>query len=394
MNITVPGFRFAGVSCGIKRSKKRDLALIVSERPATAAAVFTTNRVKAAPVLTGMKRVRRGKIQAVVVNSGNANACTGKQGMRDAENMCRLVGARLGIDPNRVVPSSTGVIGVPLPMQKVIRGVGKAADVLSPDSFSLAATAILTTDRVPKTSMTACRLDGKKVVVAGMAKGAGMVAPRMATVLGYILTDAAVDPACLRDILSRTADRTFNAVTVDGDTSTNDTILFLANGVAGNRAVRKGGKDAKKLEKAVSKVMKDLALMLVADAEGGTKVAEILVEGARSPAEAKKVASAVANSNLVKTAFFGEDPNLGRIMAAVGYADVPLDPDKIDVSLGGVRVVRRGMALRETQSQAARIMRQRSYQVRINLRRGKQTASVWTSDLSTGYVRINSAYRT
>jgi len=376
MNITVPGFRFAGVSCGIKRSKKRDLALIVSERPATAAAVFTTNRVKAAPVLTGMKRVRRGKIQAVVVNSGNANACTGKQGMRDAENMCRLVGARLGIDPNRVVPSSTGVIGVPLPMQKVIRGVGKAADVLSPDSFSLAATAILTTDRVPKTSMTACRLDGKKVVVAGMAKGAGMVAPRMATVLGYILTDAAVDPACLRDILSRTADRTFNAVTVDGDTSTNDTILFLANGVAGNRAVRKGGKDAKKLEKAVSKVMKDLALMLVADAE------------------AKKVASAVANSNLVKTAFFGEDPNLGRIMAAVGYADVPLDPDKIDVSLGGVRVVRRGMALRETQSQAARIMRQRSYQVRINLRRGKQTASVWTSDLSTGYVRINSAYRT
>ncbi|MFQ5852125.1 MAG: bifunctional glutamate N-acetyltransferase/amino-acid acetyltransferase ArgJ [Candidatus Binatia bacterium] len=401
----VPGFRFAGVTCGIKKSKKKDLALIFSERPATVAALFTTNRVKAAPVLVGMRRIRQGSAQAVVINSGNANACTGVRGIRDAEAICRQVAIRLGIDPKLVIPSSTGIIGVPLPVKNVRDGIEKAVALLSPLSFSQAAEAILTTDRFPKVSAVPCLLGGKKVVVAGMAKGAGMLAPRMtcppsrsasrrATMLAYILTDAAVEQSSLRDILLRSADRTFHSITVDGDTSTNDTILFLANGLAGNRPIVQGSREERTLEQGVSRITKELALKLVEDGEGATKVVEILVEGARSVAEAKKVAFAVANSKLVKTAFFGEDPNLGRIMAAIGYAGVPVEPDRIGVSLDGVKVVRRGVVLNTREREAALVLRRPSFRVGINLDQGKESASVWTSDLSHDYIRINSAYRT
>jgi len=394
MIIKVPGFRFAGVKCGIKKSKKRDLALIFSERSATAAALFTTNKIKAAAVLTGIKRIRPGRIQAVVINSGNANACTGPRGSRDAEAVCRLVAARLAIHPKLVLPSSTGIIGVPLPMGKVKRGVEQATAQLSPQSFSQAAEAILTTDRFSKTSMRICRLRGKRVIVAGMAKGAGMIAPNMATMLAYVFTNAAVELSSLRNILVRTADRTFNSVTVDGDTSTNDTVVILANGLAQNRPVKKGSRDEKTLEQVVFKVMKDLAVKLVEDAEGGTKVAEIFVEGARSVDEAKKIAYSVANSKLVKTAFFGEDPNLGRIMVAIGYAGVPIHPDRISVSIGGIRVVQRGIVTTAAERKAAHVMHRPSYRVKINLGQGKKSASVWTSDLTYQYVRINSAYRT
>ena len=394
MTIKVPGFRFAGVKCGIKKSKKRDLALICSERPATAAAIFTTNRIKAAAVLTGMKKIRSGKIQAVVVNSGNANACTGTRGNRDAEEVCDLVAAQLSIAPGLVFPSSTGVVGVPLPMGKLRRGISQATTRLSADSFSQSAEAILTTDRFSKTSFGSCRLRGKRVIVAGMAKGAGMVAPNMATMLAYVFTNAAVERTALRSILVRTADPTFNSVTIDGNMSTNDTVLFLANGFAQNRPVKKGSQDEKTLERAVFKVMKDLALKLVQDAEGGTKVAEISVEGARSVEEAKRVAFSVANSNLVKTAFFGEDPNLGRIMVAVGYAGVPIQQDRINVSLGGIRVVQKGIVSTGAERKVAPVMRRPSFTVSINLGQGKKSASVWTSDLTYQYVRINSAYRT
>lgn len=394
MIIKVPGFNFAGVSCGIKKSKKKDLALIVSERPATAAALFTTNKIKAAAVLAGMKRIKAGRIQAVVVNSGNANACTGVRGSRDVDEVCRLVAARLAIHPNLVLPSSTGIIGVPLPMDKVRRGIGQATAQLSPQFFSQAAEAILTTDRFSKMCMGSCRLRGKRAIVAGMAKGAGMIAPHMATMLAYVFTDAAVEPTALRNILSRTADRTFNSVTVDGDTSTNDTVLLLANGLAQNPPVKKGSRDEKILEQAVFKVMKDLAIKLVEDAEGGTKIAEICVGGSRSEANAKRIAFSVANSKLVKTAFFGEDPNLGRIMVAIGYAGVLINPDRISVSIGGIRVVQRGVVKTAAIGQAARIMRRPSFRVKINLGQGKKSASVWTSDLSYQYVRINSAYRT
>ena len=394
MRITVPGFRFAGVKCGIKESKKRDLALVFSDRPATAAAIFTTNQIKAAAVLTGMKKIRSGKIQAVVINSGNANACTGARGSRDAEEVCGLVAARLSISPGLVFPSSTGVVGVPLPMAKLRRGINQASTQMSAESFSQSAEAILTTDRFSKTSIGGCRLQGKRVIVAGMAKGAGMIAPNMATMLAYVFTNAAVERTALRNILVRTANPTFNSVTIDRDMSTNDTVLFLANGSAQNRPVKKGSQDEKTLERAFFKVMKDLALKLVQDAEGGTKVAEISVDRARSVEEAKRVAFSVANSNLVKTAFFGEDPNLGRIMVAIGYAGVPVQPDRISVYLGGIRVVQKGIVSTAAERKAVPVMRRPSFRVRINLGQGKKSASVWTSDLTYQYVRINSAYRT
>ncbi len=394
MSIRVPGFRFAGVACGIKKGKKKDLALIFSERPATAAALFTLNRVKGASVIVGKKRVRRGKLQAVVVNSGNANACTGKRGLRDAERMCLETARRLEIDPALVIPSSTGLVGVSLPTDKVGAGIKEAASQLSPRSLLDAAEAILTTDRFIKVSVARCSLGGRIVVIAGMAKGAGMVAPNMATMLAYILTDAAVQLRCLQRLLSRAAIETFNCITVDGDTSTNDTLLFLANGVAGNRAVALGSKEEQVLFKAAKKVMKDLALKLVKDGEGATKLVEIRVEGSRSVAEAKKIALVVANSQLVKTAFFGADPNFGRIMVAVGYAGVPIKPEGVDVSFDGVAVVRRGVGINSREQEAARVLSRPSFKVRIHLHQGRESASVWTSDLTYEYVRINSAYRT
>lgn len=392
--ITVPGFKFAGVACGIKKSKRKDLAIIFSQRPATAAALFTTNRVKAAPVLVGMKRMRRGLIQAVVANSGNANACTGARGMRDAETICREVGRRLGIDSRLVIPSSTGVIGVAMPMDKISGGVEKAVKLLSANSFSHAAQAILTTDRFIKVASTSCLIKGKKVSVVGMVKGAGMIAPKMATMLAYILTDAAVAPNSLKNILKLSAEETFNCVTVDGDMSTNDTVLFLANGYAGNSPVRGGSKAERALMRAAHEVMKRLAIKLVEDGEGATKVVEVRVAGARSAAEAKKVAFTVANSNLVKTAFFGADPNFGRILAAIGYAGVPIRPEGVSVAFDGVTVVQGGVGINSSEREAARVLRRPSFRLKIHLHQGSGSASVWTSDLSYEYVRINSAYRT
>jgi glutamate N-acetyltransferase/amino-acid N-acetyltransferase len=392
--IKVPGFKFAGVACGIKKSRKRDLALIFSERPATAAALFTTNKVRAAPVLVGMPRMRQGRVQAVVVNSGNANACTGARGVRDAEAMCNEVSARLGINPRLVIPSSTGVIGVPMPMEKIRSGIKEAASILSPDSFLQAADAIRTTDKFEKVALTSCSLLGRRVTVAGMVKGAGMIAPNMATMLAYVLTDAAVEPRCLRSILRRAAQGTFNCITVDGDMSTNDTVLLLANGHARNRLVKRKTKEEKVLRASVQKVMNELAIKVVEDGEGATKVVEVRVEGARAARDARKIAFAVANSKLVKTAFFGSDPNFGRIMAAIGYAGVPVNPDRIDVSFDGVPVVRKGVGLSTGEAKAARVLKRPSFSVRINLHQGRESASIWTSDLSHEYVRINSAYRT
>ena len=390
--ITVPGFKFAGVACGIKKGKK-DLALIVCERPATAAALFTTNQVQAAPVVVGRERIKKGKLQAVVVNSGNANACTGAQGLRDAESMCRLAGRHLGIEGAKVLPSSTGVIGVPLPMERIRSGIEHAAAILSVEGFASAAEAIQTTDRFSKVSAAYCRLGGKKVTVAGMAKGAGMIAPNVATMLAYVLTDANVQLSCLRRILRESASETFNAVTVDGDMSTNDTVLLMANGLAGNSAVRPGSGDESVFAGAVERVMRELALKLVEDGEGSTKVVEVRVEKARSAQVARQIAFVIANSKLVKTAFYGADPNFGRILAAIGYAGVPVRPEKIRVLINNVVVVARGAGVDASEKQAAQIMQRPSFTVRVVLNLGQASASVWTSDLTHEYVRINSAYR-
>ncbi|HWO40262.1 MAG TPA: bifunctional glutamate N-acetyltransferase/amino-acid acetyltransferase ArgJ [Candidatus Eisenbacteria bacterium] len=390
----VPGFRFSGVASGVKKSRRKDLALIVSDRPAAAAALFTTNRVKAAPVLVGMRQIKRGMLQAIVANSGNANACTGARGLRHAETMCRETAACLGIPADLVLPSSTGVIGVPLPIDKIRGGIRQAVAALSEERFLDAAEAIMTTDRFVKTGRAECRVRGRRITIGGMAKGAGMIAPNVATMLAYVMTDAAVEPECLRAILREGADQIFNCVTVDGDMSTNDTVVLIANGAAGNAPIRSGTDEAVTLGRAVHAVMQALALQLVRDGEGATKVVEIRVEQARSRAEARRIAFAVANSQLVKTAFFGADPNFGRIMAAVGRAGIRLAPNAIDVSFNRVKVVKRGVGIPARERPAARVLRRSSFRVLIQLRQGKQSASVWTSDLSHEYVRINSAYRT
>ncbi len=390
----VPGFRFAGLACGIKESSRKDLALIVSERPAAAAALFTKNRIKSPSVVAGRKRVARGLLHAVVVNSGNANACTGPGGLRDAEATCAETARHLGIDAQQVLPSSTGIIGVPLPMDKIARGIAEASAALSPDRLQDAAEAIMTTDNAPKTAAAQCRIGTRIVHVAGIAKGAGMIAPNMATMLCYVLTDAGIAPSALRPMLRRAADGSFHAITVDGDASTNDTLLVLANGVAGNPRITRNGEDGEVLEGALTRVMKELALKIVADGEGAKKVVEIRVDGARTVAEARKVAFTVANSKLVKTAFFGEDPNVGRFMMAVGNAGVPVVEETIDVALGAVRVVRRGVAVGTREAAAAKVMQRPSFTVRISLGMGDARTSVWTSDLGHEYVRINSDYRT
>jgi glutamate N-acetyltransferase/amino-acid N-acetyltransferase len=389
--IGVPGFYFAGVACGIKKTKK-DLALVFSEKPATAAALFTTNRIKAAPIVVGLQRLKRGKLQALVINSGNANACTGRRGLRDAERTCEAAAKRLGIAPDLVLPSSTGVIGVALPMDRILTGINKAAAGLSRTSLAEAAEAILTTDRFIKVASARCKAAGRRVTVVGFAKGAGMIAPRMATMLAYVLTDAVVERRFLRGLLKESVEETFNCVTVDGDTSTNDTVVALANGLAGNRILRRGSPGAKSFAAAVGKVMRDLAIELVRDGEGASRVAEIYVEGARSRSDARKVAFAVAGSQLVKTALFGADPNFGRIMAAVGYAGVPIKSEKITIAFDRVVVVRGGVGLPARKRAAARVFARPMFQIRINLGQGRQTAKVWTSDLSHEYVRINSAY--
>ncbi len=390
----VPGFRFAGVACGIKESGRKDLALIVSDGPAAAAAIFTRNRIKSPSVTAGMQHVRGGFLHAVVVNSGNANACTGPGGLRDSRAMCAETARHLGIDAQRVLPSSTGIIGVPLPMDKIAQGIADAAAALSPDGLQEAVEAIMTTDNGPKTAAASCRIGGRTVHVAGIAKGAGMIAPNMATMLCYVLTDAAVAPAALRPMLRRAADGTFHAITVDGDTSTNDTLLCMANGVAGNPRISRGGEGEEALERALTRVMKELALKVVADGEGTTKLVEIRVDGARTDGEARKVAFTVANSKLVKTAFFGQDPNIGRFMMAIGNAGVPVVEATIDIVLGGVKVVRRGLAVGTRETAAAKVMQRPSFTVRINLGMGDARTSVWTSDLGHEYVRINSDYRT
>ncbi len=390
----VPGFRFAGVACGIKQSGRKDLALIASEGPAAAAAVFTKNRIKSPSVTAGAQHVRSGRLQAVVVNSGNANACTGPGGLRDAEAMCAESARHLGIDARQVLPSSTGIIGVRLPMEKIKRGIADAAAALSSEALQDAAQAIMTTDNGPKIAAATCRVGGRTVHIAGIAKGAGMIAPNMATMLCYVLTDAAVAPAALRPMVRRATDATFHAITVDGDTSTNDTVLCLANGAAGNPRITRGGEGEDVLEREVTRVMKELALKIVADGEGTTKLVEVRVDGARSVAEARKVAFAVADSKLVKTAFFGQDPNIGRFMMAIGNAGVPVVEETIDVALGRVKVVRRGLAVGTRESAAARVMQRPSFTVHISLGMGEAGTSVWTSDLGHEYVRINSDYRT
>jgi glutamate N-acetyltransferase/amino-acid N-acetyltransferase len=394
-SVRVPGFRFAGVACGLKESGRRDVSLIVSDRPAVAAGAFTTNRVKAAPVVIGQERLRGGRVQAILVNSGNANAYTGRDGEQLARQLTRLAAQRLGIDERLVVPSSTGRIGVPLPRARVRRGVLEAIGALRPDGFHDALEGMMTTDAFPKFAVARLRLGGRPVTIAGLVKGAGMIAPHMATLLGYVLTDAAVARPALRRVLAGALPQSFNAIVVDGDMSTNDTVLLLANGVAGNRPLTERSPGFAAFAAAATRVMRRLARMIVKDGEGATKVVDIVVRGARSARDAGRVADAIARSPLCKAAFYGGDPYAGRIVCAAGYSGAAFDPRKLDVYLDDVQIVRRGVeVVGRVERRASRVVGAAEFTLTLNLHAGRATAVRMASDLTVDYVRFNSDYRT
>jgi len=398
--VRVPGYRFAGVRAGLKASGKRDVAVLCSDVPANAAAAFTTNRVKAAPVLLGIERAAAGRLQAIVVNSGNANAYTGRDGLQTARHMCAIAARELGIAAELVIPSSTGRIGVPLPRARVEKGVRNACSELSADGFHDALEAIMTTDAFPKFGSEALVLDGREVIVAGMAKGAGMIAPRMrrqvakhATMLAYVVTDAAVSPAALRRALDVGMAESFNTIVVDGDMSTNDTVVLMANGIAGNRPLTPRSTEFPMFCGAVGRLMNQLARSMVKDGEGATKLVDIHIRGAASVADAERAADAIARSPLCKTAFFGSDPYMGRVICALGYSGARFDPPKLDIYVGDLQVVRRGEELTgQIEKRAHRAMSAAEIALTIDLHAGKAVAHRVTSDLSVEYVHFNSAY--
>ncbi|MBK6863037.1 MAG: bifunctional glutamate N-acetyltransferase/amino-acid acetyltransferase ArgJ [Ideonella sp.] len=393
----VAGVRLGTAMAGVRKAGRRDLTVIELAPGANVAAVFTQNRFCAAPVQVCRSHLAAGAgIRALLVNTGNANAGTGDEGLARARACCDALAQLLGVAPHQVLPFSTGVIMEPLPHERVIAGLPAALADLDARHWAIAAEAIMTTDTVPKAASREVRIDGREVAVTGIAKGAGMIRPNMATMLGFVATDAAVEPALLQALVKEAAERSFNRITIDGDTSTNDSFVLVASGAAGNAPVTQfDSEDGALLRDAVIAVAEELAQAIVRDGEGASKFITVRVDGGRSQAECRLVAYAIAHSPLVKTAFFASDPNLGRILAAVGYAGInDLDQTLIDLDLGDVAVVRRGGRLetyREEDGQ--RVMKGAEITVRVNLNRGAEMASVWTCDLSTEYVRINADYR-
>ncbi|MBI3990270.1 MAG: bifunctional glutamate N-acetyltransferase/amino-acid acetyltransferase ArgJ [candidate division NC10 bacterium] len=387
----VPVVRAAGVHCGIKREKP-DLAVVVSDRRATIAGVFTTNRVKAAHVLLDQRCLKQGWLKALVVNSGNANACTGRQGLKDAQAMAAMVAELIGCEPEEVFVASTGIIGRPLPMDKVVEGIRSSVQGLSPQGGHEAALAIMTTDTFPKEAAVTFTWQGKEIHVGGMAKGAGMISPHMATMLAFLATDLVVPRLILQRALRRSVAHSFNRITVDGDMSTNDTVLLLANGASG---VKLDERALGLFQEALDRVTLALAKMIVRDGEGATKLVEIRVRGARTVRDAERAARAVANSPLVKTAFFGEDCNWGRLMAALGASGAHLQAERVDISLDGKEVVRGGRGLGEKRELAAQeSMKRREFSITIDLHQGEGETVIWTTDLTHEYITINSSSRT
>jgi glutamate N-acetyltransferase/amino-acid N-acetyltransferase len=387
------GFLAGGLSCGIKTKEGApDLALLVSERQASAAGVFTLNRAAAAPVLLCREHVSAGYASAVVVNSGNANACTGQKGKNDALAMARAVAARYHLAPEHVLVLSTGVIGVPLPIERVLRGIEHIAP--STAGGPAFATAIMTTDTHEKVAGGSCVVGGVEVRIGGAAKGAGMMHPNMATLLSVISTDAAVEPTFLRAALGRAADASFNLISVDGDTSTNDSLIVLANGASGAPLLEAGHPDAPVFERALREVCISLAKQVVRDGEGARTVIEARVVGARSEAEARLAARAVVSSALVKTAVFGGDPNWGRVLCAAGYSGADLDPDRATLFLEDICLLRWGESQEYDRAAASRALVQPDVRIALDLGLGDGKAVAWGCDLSYEYVKINAEYTT
>ena len=392
--VTVPGFLASGIEAGIKEAGKKDLALLFSEVPAVAAGVFTKNVFKAAPVLLDIKRMRKGMAQAVIINSGNANAATGRDGYGDALEMARAVSRRMGIGEELVLVASTGVIGKRLPLEKVIGHVDKLVVSLKPSGIPDAEEAIMTTDSYPKMEYRKVSLGKRVVTICGIAKGAGMIEPHMATMLSFVLTDVAIRPDCLKALLKRAVDRSFNCISVDGCMSTNDTVIILANGQAGNRPLTKSSRDLPRFEGALTDCLEGLARSIVRDGEGATKVIEIMVKDARSEKEARKVAYAIANSNLVKTAFYGKDPNWGRVISAIGAAGVPVPAESLELYFDDLLLFRKGSGADVDARRLESVMAQPQVKVTAKIGMGRKSARIFCSDLSLDYVRINAHYTT
>ena len=394
--VTTPqGFLAAGVKAGIKASGNHDVAVIYSTVPAATGAVFTQNKMCAAPVLVSRKVAAKPYAQAIVVNSGCANACTGEQGLKDAEAMQAQAAELLGVEPEAVYVCSTGVIGHFMPMDKVAQGIADAVDAMDESEGESCAMAIQTTDTFIKHAAYEFEIGGKTCKIAGIAKGAGMIHPNMATMLTFLTTDAAIAPDVLKRAVKAAADKSFNMVVVDGDTSTNDSMIVLANGLAENEIIlSEEHPDYPAFFEALLACAQDLAKMIARDGEGATKFLEVNVCGAATWDEAKTAAMAIAKSPLVKTAFFGKDPNWGRIVCAAGYSGAAMQPDKVNLEIGGVRLVEHGMNCNVPLESLKDIMEQHDISMKIDLGAGKEEATVWTCDFSYEYVKINGEYHT
>ena len=388
--ITTPaGFLAAGINAGIKTKQKKDMAMVVSECDADVGAVFTTNQVKAGPVKVSMQYARNGKIRGVVLNSGNANACNGVRGVTDAKSMADLAAEAQKFRPRQMLVCSTGRIGLPLPMHKIEKGIKKLITKLSPDGGDKEAEAIMTTDTLQKTCAVQFSIDGQKVTIGAMAKGAGMIHPNMATMLSIITTDARIDKKTLQKCLQEAVDQSFNRISIDGDTSTNDSVIILANGKAGNNLIKSYHPKLDIFRSALFLVTKKLARMIVEDGEGITRVVELFIKGAANDHEAKILAEALVRSPLVRTSWCGGDPNWGRLMDVIGYAGVKMREELVDIWLDGLIAVRGGVASNTPFTKLRHAVRQKFFNINIDLHLGKGQYNLLTTDLTEAYVTLN-----
>ncbi len=390
--ISCKGFKVSGIHAGLKKNGQKDLGLIAAEKPAEVAAVFTRNKVKAAPVLLSMERIQQGSCRAIIANSGNANCCTGSQGMKDAMEVTRSLASELDIAESEVLTASTGVIGAPLPVGKIKTAIPGLVQALTPYAYNDFTQAIMTTDTRPKMVFREDRINGADYRIVGIAKGSGMIAPDMATMLCFICTDAYIPHQRLTQLLSAAVEKSLNRIVIDGDTSTNDVAFIMASGLSGAKVEDSNAMDA--FQGQLDHVLKTLAKMLVKDGEGVTKCVDVRISGASSDQHALTIANTIATSPLVKTALFGEDANWGRLIAAAGRAHVPLEPEKIDITFDDVQMVKNGLGCGATaEAQATEVLKKSEFAITINLNIGNGTASVLTCDFSIDYVKINADYR-
>jgi glutamate N-acetyltransferase / amino-acid N-acetyltransferase len=392
--ISIPGFLANGVSVGIKGDDQKDLGLIYSTVPAKVAAVFTKNTFKAAPVLIDMERIKRGIAQAIITNSGCANAATGKEGMVDALAVSSAVARQLKMSEDHLLVCSTGVIGKKLPVKKIEAGIGKLIKGLNEFGIEDAEEAMMTTDKFPKIAIRKGIVGAKDITICGIAKGAGMIEPNMATLLTYVMTDALIDAKALNTVFHQVIDSTFNSISVDGCMSTNDTAIILANGLAGNNPLERAQARLQRFREMLTDVLAELSQSVVKDGEGATKFISIVVDGAKSKSDARRVAYAIANSNLVKTAFFGEDPNWGRIIAAIGSSGILLEKEKVTLAIGNITVFSQDTPANISLAKLEDVFKGSRIEIRVGLGGGDKSYCVYTSDLSYDYIKINADYST